>query len=216
MRDRVEDPPQLSGAHVIGANMTGRRASATEDNEVFVDHAGRIDVHRYRAWISSKVLTQVDLAGIAETFDQFSGVGIYRNQSIARGEQNPLISSVGPIANAAQSPIAANRCSLSRIVDPVLRAGGRTETENAPLRRGEIHASFDDDGVTFHVVGRGAITGFKRPRDPQAFDVRCIDLIERRIVCSVRIAMINGPVRTRSLGACSGGMGLSVRPLYLA
>ena len=123
-------------------------------------------------------------------------------------------------ANAAQSPIAANRCSLSRIVDPVLLASGRIETENAPLGRGEIHASFDDDGVTFHVVGRGAITGFKRPRDPQAFDVRCIDLIERRIVCSVRIAVINGPVRTRSLrgslGACSGGMGLSVRPLHLA
>jgi len=54
--------------------------------------------------------------------------------------------------------------------------------------------------VTFHVVGRGAITGFKRPRDPQAFDVLCIDLIESRIVCSVRIAVINGPVRTRSCG----------------
>src|SRR5258705_3696032 len=150
MRDRVEYPPQLSGAYVIGANMTGRLASATEDNEVFVDHTGRIDVHRYRARISPKVLTQVDLAGIAETFDQFSGVGIYRHQSIARGEQNPLISSVGPIANAAQSPIAANRCSLSRIVDPVLRASGRIRTVNTPLRRGEIPACFDDARVTFH------------------------------------------------------------------
>src|ERR1700722_10750087 len=109
MRDRVKYPHQLAGAHVIGANMTGRRARATEDNEFFVDYAGRIDVHRYRAWISPKVLTQVDLAGIAESLDQFSGVGIYRHQSIARGEQNPLISSVGPVANGAQSPMVASR-----------------------------------------------------------------------------------------------------------
>src|SRR6202000_1733658 len=151
--------------------------------------------------------------------DQFSSVGVHCDQSIARGEQNSVISSVSPIANAAQSPAAAGRCTLGWVVDPVLRARRRVETENAPLGRGEIHAPLNNYGVTFHVVGRGAVTGVKCPCDFQAVDVLCIDLIERRIVRSLRVAVINGPVRTRSLrgrlGASSGGMGLSVRPLHL-
>src|SRR5215471_19851422 len=200
--------------------MTGCRSRATKDNEVFVDHAGGSDADRYRVWVSPEVLSQVDLAGVAETLDQFSGVGIYCHQSIARGEQNPLICSVGPIANTAKSPPAADRCTLSWIVDPVLRARGRIETENAPLRRGEIHSSFHNYSVTFHLFGRGSITGFKRPRDLQAFDVLCIDLIKRRVVGSLRIAVINSPVRARNLqgglGACRGGMGLTVRPLHQA
>src|SRR5215469_15013756 len=196
--------------------MTGCRSRATKDNEVFVDHPGRSDAYRYRVWISPEILSQIDFAGVAETLDQFSGVGIYSHQLIAEGEQNPLICPVGPIANTAKSPPAAGRCTLSWIGDPVLRARGRIETENAPLRRGEIHAAFHNYSVTFHLFGRGSITGFKRPRDLQAFDILCIDLIERRIVGSLRIAVINSPVRARSsLDAGIGGMGLIVGPLHL-
>jgi len=72
--------------------MTGRLAGATEDNEVFVDHAGRIDVHRYRAWISPKVLTQVDLAGIAKLSISFP---VLASTAISRlREVNKIRSSV--------------------------------------------------------------------------------------------------------------------------
>ncbi len=80
-RDGAEAPDELAGADVVGADVAGRGGmgfwiAATDDDEVFVDDAGRCEHGGLDLEVSAEVFAEVDTALLAEGGDGLASGGV--------------------------------------------------------------------------------------------------------------------------------------------
>ena len=122
LRDRVEDPQALAGAHVEAADVTlhvrlaGRHATramrGADDDDVAGDRRRGMqpDLARHRIDLLIVVLLQVDDAVVAEPRDAHAGLRVQRDELIAgRDVEDALLFAVGPVREAAARELARRR-----------------------------------------------------------------------------------------------------------
>src|SRR6266850_1261501 len=89
MRDGVKGPADLAGARVIGADMSGGRRQflahhASENEQIFVNHARRGSADRDFLWIPIQPFPKIHTAGFTETRDELTRPCIQRVKKMAR------------------------------------------------------------------------------------------------------------------------------------
>ena len=105
-RDRVERPPDRTRQDVVGANVARCRAFLFPnprplDQQILVDDA-RAGGHQIRIIdIARQTRREIDRAGIAEREDRASCLCVERIQPATGREEDPLVSAVGPVHDAA-------------------------------------------------------------------------------------------------------------------
>ena len=206
LRDRVEAPLQLAGAHVVGAYVA-RRVSLVRDvvvdlgadNHGVADDDGRRavrDVRRHPIAIA-EVADQVHHAVVAERRVGLAGRGIDGDELLAEGrDQDAFGLAVGPVLDAAGAARQLGRQfagPATRVVEPELLAGRRVQRGHLAVRRGGVHRAADHQGrgrVAAGVVGalEAGVGGLPAPRHLQLGEVLGVDLVERRVLgrCQVR------------------------------
>ncbi len=122
LRNRVEDPQALAGAHVESADvalhvrLAGRHAARSvrgaDDDDVAGDRRRGVkpDLARHRIDLLIVVLFQVDDAVNAEARNAHAGLRVQRDELIARRDvEDPFLFAVGPVREAAPRQLAWRR-----------------------------------------------------------------------------------------------------------
>ena len=99
MRNGVEAPAELAGAHVVGAYVARRGGQSlgrppADDQHVLIDDARGGQHHRLLRRIASEIAAQIDAAVAAEGRDRLAGSRVQRVDVAARrGEDSPVVAS---------------------------------------------------------------------------------------------------------------------------
>ena len=196
MRDRVEGPDQVPGAHVVRAHVARCRVvllirGRAENDQVFEDSPWRGGLHVDLRWIAPESLSEIHAAVHAKRRNGLARDGVNRLQKLAvRKEQTPLRSVLAfPVVDPA-----CRHTSARILVDPDLFSCGGVEGDNRVVLRHYVHDAVHHDRVEQVVVGVSRRIG---PRDLQRVHVGAVDLAERGILRAVGAASVVAPCGVR-------------------
>src|SRR5206468_2696578 len=156
--NRVEDPTQLARSHVVGAYMTGRGAGRAHDDEVAVNGPRSDVADRDAIGVAPEPLAKVDATIVAEALDRLPIASVDCQQVPPEGEEDALLVSRAPVADAAQTLPRFDGTPFRRIVLPKQLAGRRVERNQPALRRNDEHAARNHEWVRLHVGLRPTLT----------------------------------------------------------
>ena len=188
-RNRMERPHELSGEHVVRADISWRRAVAladvrSDDEEIFED-AARAAVRP--AVAARRADAHVDEAVGPERQDLLSGARVDLADAVARGEDEPPIRSIFafPVRQAAVGRLQRRH--------PQFLAGRGVERDEDAADARHVHHVVDDERVECETVGlaRHRI----EPGALELFDVGLVDLRERRVLHRVGRPAVLIPLR---------------------
>ena len=204
-RDGVEAPDQFAGAHVVGADVPGRRRRGpfaqphAHDEQVAVEDARRRGLQREAAHIPAEVALEVDRSAFAEGGHTPSRPRVEAMEEVVVAVEDPPVRAVGPVDQPAVHAALARPFHGRRIEPPQLTPAGRIEREQLEIRRGAVEHAVDDQRIALDlgpVVGIRA-TGPIDPRDLQLGDVPRCDLPERGEMAAGLVAEIGAPIGGR-------------------
>ena len=109
MRNRVEGPGHLSGEHVIGTDIAGRREEGftgrrSQNDQILEDAPGRVGLYAADGGrIAAQPLTQINEAVLAKRQNGFAGAGVDLLDVVVDLEDQPAIGAVlaFPVVDAA-------------------------------------------------------------------------------------------------------------------
>lgn len=194
--DGVEDPAELAGVDVVGADVAvqgrfGLGRAEADDDHVFIDEAGGGEGGEGLSDVFFvEIFAEVDLAAVTEGGDEFAGCGIDRVEVAQKtGEENAL-GSVGPVAETTCGLQAGG----SGAEGPEIFSGGCVERDDF-LRWGEAEENAaDDQRIGLEAAG---LLGVEAPCDFEFVDVGAVDLMEGGVVIVCALTAVDWPVRAR-------------------
>ena len=214
-RDRVERPTDRTRPDVVGANVARRRSFLLPnprplDEQILVDNA-RAGGHQIRIIdIARQTRREIDRARITEREDRASCLCVERVQPAAGREEDPLVSAVGPVHDAAIDVAwrGARRVGRgARVEAPDRRPVLGVQRNHGKRGRGRVQHAIHNDGCRLDLavaIGR-EIAGVIDPRHAQLRDVAGIDLIQRGVARVAGGAACNAPIiRRRSTRGARG------------
>ena len=215
LRNGVEDPQALAGAHVVAANVSldvffrARRAAGkmcgANDDDVVAERGRRVEADVGRLEIDARLIDlrlQIDDAVAAERRDRDAGLRVQRNHVVAGsdGDDALVTLAVGPVREPASGALARARrrraCLRPCATSTTSRRWRDQRHDGAPRAGLHVHHVADDDRHRLHVeVGtRAEVVGLEAPRDAQVLGVVLVDLVERRIFRAARLGGIGAPL----------------------
>ena len=151
-------------------------------------------------------LLQVDHPVVAELRNQMSRLGIQRDHTVSRrDEDDPLVGSIGARPVRETAPRASARSELAadalvELIHPENLAGAGIHGQNRPRRSGRgVEDSVHQQGRSrIEPVGSWPqIVCIQPPRDLQLAEILFVDLVERSVFGARQIGSVGGPVRVR-------------------
>ena len=160
---------------------------------------------------TTQPLCQVDAPILAKGRDRLARLRVQADQvAVAGAEQDALIVPVRPVGHAAMNEAIIGRDSVLpclRVVNPFDLAGGSVDGSDLGHRGADIHHAVDHQrgglphpGFQIRIRFRDRFFGgAPGPRDLEAIEIVCADLIERRIFRVGLVAAVAQPFRRRAL-----------------
>src|SRR5262245_57627370 len=164
MRNRVEAPLQLAGAHIVRADVAGRRRQVltdppADDHQVLIDNAWRRQQHGLRITIAPELFAQIDPSTTPPEFWNWStGRRVERVDVRVLPRENARMLAVGPVHDAAIGTTADD----ARIERPSAHARRCVERDDFMGRRQRIQQAIDDQGARLETA---LLTRVVRPGD---------------------------------------------------
>src|SRR6185503_707098 len=217
-RNRVERPDSLAGAHVecadyaltvvVRDDLRPFLERRSDDDDVLDDGGHRVEADFTRLQIDlltgaeHDAFLQIEDAVPAERRDRLAGLRIELHHTEAgRDVHDPFVAlAVGPVRDAAarELPRRDRRArALFKAVCPVQLAGLRVQRDDGAARAaGRVNRALDHQRRAFELVfrARTEIVGLEPPRHFEAIEVRCVDLVERRVLAAAEIRGVKGPL----------------------
>ena len=214
LRNRVEDPQALAGAHVVAADVAldvllrARRAagevSGADDDDVVAERRRRVEADVGGLEIDAGLIDfrfEIDDAVSSERGDRHAGFRVELDHVIAGGDGDDALVTlaVRPVGEPSARALPRSRRAALPLVHaphPQQLSARRIERDDgaagACLR---VHHVVDDDRHRLHVeIGaRSEVVGLEAPRDAQVLDVVLVDLVERRVFRASRICRVGTP-----------------------
>ena len=193
-RNRVEDPPQPARAHVERPKASRRRFAdeATDDQQVLVDHAGRIQQGVRRRRFDAHPLPEMDGAVFTEAADRQAGARVQRVEPCSGGREDPSIDSRAFPVDQATLPVADIALTLSpRVELPQHLPGRRIQRDDVARRRRRVEHAVDDQVVGLELSLVACLVG---PGHLELRHVGPVDLIEGRVMGAARVPEVRAPV----------------------
>ncbi len=190
LRDRVENPAQLAGVHVVRADVAGRAGQRLGDARAHDEHVleDRSRCARAALGCHAEAFAQVNASRSPERRDRLAGLLIQRVEPVAIRDEHAILVH----GHAAVSESRGRRRAAAWIELPDLASRGRVHGDHLERRRRRVEHAVDDDRVALHLRGLERIVRVVRPRGLQLRDVVAVDLRERGIA-DVVDAAVDGP-----------------------
>ena len=159
---------------------------------------------------------EIDDAFVAKGGSRLAGLGVERDQAIARRDVEHAIVAfaVGPIGHATARELTrrppCGPLTLVHAVDPLLFAGARVERDDGAARASHrVNHPLDHQRRRAKLCfgTRTEIVGLESPRDFHLAEVAGVDLIEWGILTAAKIGRVQRPLavlRARHRAALSG------------
>ena len=185
--DGVEPPAQRTGTKIVSGHIAasaGEVAAAVADDD---------DVARQKRCAGNRIGLARSARNESVDFPhEVTGAGVDRMQkAILSPDVEPSGKRDEPSVHRITARVAAPLAIDARIVDPDLPAGIRIERIHAAKIANRIHHAIDDQGRSLKTtVGAEAVL----PREPEARDVFCVDVFERRVIRAIRISARRRPL----------------------
>ena len=193
IRDGVEAPAQSAGVHVEGADVAGRRRmrlriAPADDDQVFIDNAGRGQRDGLFAVVAAQIFPEIDAAVFSKALDRTATCGIERIEKICDTGEEPAFRSIAPPSEAANRLGAAH----SRIELPAHRSCRRIERDD--LLRGCVGIECASDDQRARLQANAFFVRIVGPRNAQPADIGAVDLCQRRVVIVRLLAAVDRPI----------------------
>ncbi len=229
LRDGVESPAEGARARVEAAHLSAGRGQAAVVGDGGARHHDVADHGRGRRHLvglelerrHAQAAPQVHHPLLAEVRARPAALRIERHQArvdrryedAATADRARGGAAVPPITDAAarEVPVAALGID-ARVMAPPLTSGGGVERDRAPEGRAEVHRAGDHErrglerGWAAPARHDSGLAGMEGPGHLEASHIRPVDLGQRRVARSTRIASVGRPVRRRR-GEGAGGEG---------
>lgn len=195
----MKDPTHRAALQIIGTNITRRGAYALADFRAQDQQVAKNDARRGRRHVCarrpmSQSFAQVDAAVATETRNRCARVCIECPEVLSRSGHDATARRAGPIHDSSVMSLRSAAVG-DRIESPKLLPRGRVESEDVRSRGRCKENAPDDDRIALNLTqctfGSAGIVG---PGHLQLFDVRPIDLRQRRIVRATGVAQIVLPL----------------------
>ena len=215
LRNGVELPDLLARAHIIRPRRTlvvleaaGREAFAegrTDQHLVAHNRRRRLPADLARGQVRRDLLIvirlQIHRAIVAERSNPLAGLGVQRDQLIARrGVEDARFLAVAPINRTAAGKLARRgsaACAFLLAMHPDQLARHRIQRNHRAARagRGIDHpAHFQRRALELEFLAVADVVSLEAPGHFQLGEVRRVDLVQRLVFAAVDVAQIDRPI----------------------